>query len=113
MHKIDYNRLTCNQASSETGAQPTQDETKRAATSRADKRRKSSTKSTKDAQTALVEIEDLPGERKNVAQSLMSTVVQGVKDQGKSGQFRIPDGETSESLGRHHASRIELSLIHI
>jgi len=58
----------------------------------------------------LVEIEDLPNERRNVAQALMTLVVQGVKDQSKSGQFRIPDGETSESLGRHHASRIEYEL---
>lgn len=96
------------------------------------KRRKSSappaaeTEDKQDVDTALVDIEQLPKERQVPATALSKTVSENIRERAKEGyvaskspvinvpnleyRFRIPDGHTADSLGKHHASRIEYAL---
>lgn len=81
---------------------------------RADKRRKSSVPDTKatsrlDTETALVDIDDLPKDRQNVAKALSKIVADDVRGRSKAG-YRIPDGHTADSLGNHYAVRVEYAL---
>jgi len=81
-------------------------------TARPDKRRKSSQingMGSADAETALVDIDQLPADRKKVAEVLSKLISEDVQDRAKAG-YRIPDGHTASSLGQHYGSRIEYSL---
>ncbi|GAB7349288.1 hypothetical protein MBLNU459_g8433t1 [Dothideomycetes sp. NU459] len=85
------------------------------AAKRENKRRKSSAPpATKvqdkpDADTALVEIDQLPKERQGAATALSKIISDDVRERAKAG-YRIPDGHTADSLGKYHASRIEYAL---
>ncbi|KAL2350410.1 transcription factor S-II, central domain-containing protein [Cryomyces antarcticus] len=69
-----------------------------------------------DTQTALVDIDSLPQERKKVADALVKTLAEQIRvaSRQKSGpeqsSYRIPDGQTADSLGKHYAALIEYSL---
>ncbi|KAL1306112.1 hypothetical protein AAFC00_004229 [Neodothiora populina] len=84
-------------------------------TKRAEKRRKSSAPAVDgpkkpDPETALVEIDQLPLERKKAAEALSKVITDDINSRVKAASYRIPDGHTATSLGRHHASRIEYAL---
>lgn len=92
-------------------AQP-EAEAKSAPQTRPDKRRKSSqvpNKVAPDADTAIVDIDRLPSDRRKVAEALSKIIAEDVQERAKGG-FRIPDGETGKSLGDRNASLIEYSL---
>ncbi|EMC99714.1 hypothetical protein BAUCODRAFT_571914 [Baudoinia panamericana UAMH 10762] len=79
---------------------------------RADKRRKSSQATSKaivDAETAVVEIDQLPNDRKKIAQALSDVLSTDIGERAKAG-YRIPDGQTAKSIGERHASLIEYAL---
>jgi len=79
---------------------------------RPDKRRKSSqavNKGALDVDTALVDIDQLPADRKKVGQALSKTIAEDIQERAKAG-YRIPDGHTAKSLGERHAARIEYAL---
>ncbi|KAK5124923.1 hypothetical protein LTR85_001113 [Meristemomyces frigidus] len=79
---------------------------------RPDKRRKSSqapSKVASDADTAIVDIDQLPSDRKKVAEALSKIIAEDVQDRTKTG-YRIPDGHTAKSLGERYAGLIEYSL---
>lgn len=82
--------------------------------SRPDKRRKSSQPATKaesdaDTDTAIVSIDQLPPDRKKVAQALSKIIAEDIQERAKAG-FRITDGHTATSLGDRHAGVIEYAL---
>ncbi|TKA41678.1 hypothetical protein B0A55_13697, partial [Friedmanniomyces simplex] len=79
---------------------------------RPDKRRKSfqaPRKAATDADTAIVPIDQLPGDRIKGAYALSRVITEDLQDRVKSG-FRIPDGHTVKTLGEHYASLIEYAL---
>ncbi|KAK1814279.1 lysyl-tRNA synthetase [Friedmanniomyces endolithicus] len=79
---------------------------------RPDKRRKSSQapgKAAKDAETAIVDIDQLPPDRSKGAHALSKVIVEDLQERVKSG-FRIPEGHTAKTLGDHYASLIEYAL---
>ncbi|KAK5005974.1 hypothetical protein LTR28_007041, partial [Elasticomyces elasticus] len=89
------------------------------ANGRADKRRKSSIPAQGsesvaprylDAQTAVVEIKDLPAERQKVAQKLSDVMSEGIRARSSQGKFRIPDGHTPKSLSGRLASLLEYAM---
>lgn len=63
-----------------------------------------------DVETALVDIDQLPAERKKAAEHLSKLIKDDVTTRAKAGSYRIPDGHTPSSLGDHHASRLEYAL---
>jgi len=77
---------------------------------RPDKRRKSSQTPGKDAaddvDTAIVDIDKLPADRKKIAEVLSKIIADDVESRAKSG-FRIPDGHTAKSLGERYGGLIE------
>ncbi|GAM89816.1 hypothetical protein ANO11243_078550 [Dothideomycetidae sp. 11243] len=79
---------------------------------RADKRRKSSAKeaAAQDPDTALVDVSQLPDERKRVVDAIAKGLKAGTDSKVKSGAFTIPEGETSDSLSKKLASLIEYEL---
>ncbi|KAK5129188.1 hypothetical protein LTR08_003762 [Meristemomyces frigidus] len=80
---------------------------------RPDKRRKSSQPAGKvasDSDTAIVSIDQLPADRKRVAEALSKVVADDITTRVADG-FSIPDGQTAKSLGEHYAGLIEYSLI--
>ena len=77
--------------------------------SRQDKRRKPSAPPP-DVDTAIVEIDSLPADRKKIAEALSKVIADDVNARTKSGAFRIPDGHTAKSLGEYHAVRIEYAM---
>ncbi|CAK1354363.1 hypothetical protein CB0940_01774 [Cercospora beticola] len=87
--------------------------------SRQEKRRKSSaapgkaatatTATPADADTALVNINELPPNRQKPAKALADIITTAVRDRVKS-DFKIPKGETAESLGALHGARIEYAV---
>ena len=76
---------------------------------RQDKRRKPSAPPP-DVDTALVEIDSLPADRRKTAEALSKVIADDINARTKSGTFRIPDGHTAKSLGEYHAVRIEYGL---
>ncbi|KAI7108109.1 hypothetical protein KC352_g36634, partial [Hortaea werneckii] len=93
-------------------SQPAESEEPPAA--RPDKRRKSSQVAAKpgaspDTNTAVVEIDHLPSDRKKVAQALSKIIMEDISERARGG-FRIPDGDTARSLGDRYAGLIEYSL---
>lgn len=80
---------------------------------RQDKRRKSSGNAkvaSEDPETALVAIDKLPKDRQNIAVALSKVIADSIPEQVKAGAYRIPDGQTSKSLGDRFASKIEYAL---
>jgi len=76
------------------------------------KRRKSSQapgKSATDAETAIVDIDQLPPDRSKGAHALSKVIVEDLQERVKS-DFRIPDGHTAKTLGDQYASLIEYAL---
>ncbi|KAK4580010.1 lysyl-tRNA synthetase [Recurvomyces mirabilis] len=82
---------------------------------RPDKRRKSAQATSKialDPDTAVIEIDDLPTDRKRIAQALSKTIYEDIQDRVKS-SFRIPDGHTPKSLSERLASLIEYEMFQV
>lgn len=75
---------------------------------RQEKRRKSVPPA--DTDTALVDIDQLPSDRKKIAMALSKIIAEDIQQRAKAGAYRIPDGHTVKSLGDHHAARIEYAL---
>lgn len=90
-----------------TKEEPTQEKPGRA--NRQGKRQKSETLS-RDPNTSLVDIEELPADRQKIALALSKLISEDVQARAGEGVFRIPDGQTAKSLGEYHASRIEYAL---
>ena len=64
-----------------------------------------------DTQTELVqEVKQLPKERRAVGDALLKVIADQIRQTSRQGNYRIPDGQTADSLGNHHALRIEHSL---
>ncbi|KAI9666080.1 MAG: hypothetical protein M1821_004015 [Bathelium mastoideum] len=64
-----------------------------------------------DLQTQLVqEVEQLPKERRGVGDALLKVIADLIRQVSRQGHYRIPDGQTADSLGNHHALLIEYSL---
>ncbi|GAB7366761.1 hypothetical protein MBLNU230_g0715t1 [Neophaeotheca triangularis] len=74
---------------------------------RSDKRRKA--EPTEDPETALVEIDQLPTERRKVAESISKIVTADVQERVKGG-YKMQKDQTPNSVGDHHAARIEYAL---
>ncbi|KAF1349898.1 hypothetical protein BDV97DRAFT_352707 [Delphinella strobiligena] len=55
-------------------------------------------------------MEELPTERKKVAEVLSKVIAGEVDARAKAQSYRIPDGHTATSLGNHHATRIEYAM---
>jgi len=104
---------------SEVPSAPSQDTTepateeKPARGARQDKRRKSSGTAklaSEDPDTAIVSIEKLPADRQKGAVALSKVIAESIAEQVKAGSYRIPDGQTSKSLGDRYAAKIEYAL---
>ena len=76
--------------------------------SRMEKRRRSA--APPDAEHDLVDIDQLPKDRKSSAEALSKVIVDDINARTKAGTFRIPDGHTAKSLAAHHAVRIEYAM---
>ncbi|KAK5724254.1 lysyl-tRNA synthetase [Elasticomyces elasticus] len=79
---------------------------------RPDKRRKSSQRpgpANLDINTAIVQMDKLPNDRKKSAEALSKVIVEDLKERVEAG-FEIPDGFTTQKLGDHYASLIEYAL---
>ena len=79
---------------------------------RPEKRRKSSQMrpaSYVDPETALVDIEQLPADRKKIATLLSKTIADDIEERLATG-FVMPDGQTAHSIGNYYAARIEYAL---
>ena len=82
---------------------------------RPDKRRKSSQAPVKsgapppDTDTAVVEIDQLPNDRKRIAQALSKIIADDIGDRSRSG-YHVPEGFTAHSLGDRYAALIEYAL---
>lgn len=81
---------------------------------RQDKRRKSSSnveeQTATDSDTALLEINQLPADRKKVASALSQIISSDVQERTKNSAFKIPENHTAKSIGDYYAVRIEYSL---
>lgn len=81
---------------------------------RQDKRRKpshlESSMGSLDAETALLNIDQLPTDRQRIAAALSKIIAEDIQERVKSGDYRIPDGHTGQSLGDHYAVRIEYAM---
>ncbi|KXL43957.1 hypothetical protein M433DRAFT_135373 [Acidomyces richmondensis BFW] len=97
-------------ANVEPAERPPEVEEQAAASTRPDKRRKSSqppgNEAPNDADTAIVDIDKLPADRKKIAEVLSKIITDDVQSRTKSG-FRIPDGHTAKSLGERYGGLIE------
>ncbi|KAM0723851.1 hypothetical protein Q7P37_000841 [Cladosporium fusiforme] len=94
-------------------ASETPAEEKPARGARQDKRRKSSgtgKTASEDPETAIVQIDKLPKERQPIAIALSKVIADVTAEQVKAGAYRVPDGQTSKSLGDSFASKIEYAL---
>lgn len=94
-------------------ASETPAEEKPARGARQDKKRKSSSvgkTASEDPDTAIVPIDKLPKERQAIAVALSKIIADVISEQVKAGAYRIPDGQTSKSLGDSYASKIEYAL---
>ncbi|KAK5113211.1 hypothetical protein LTR62_003547 [Meristemomyces frigidus] len=83
--------------------------------SRRDKRRKSSqvpSKSILDAETAIIDIDKLPADRKKIAQALSKIISEDIQERSKSG-YRLSEAHTPSSLGARLASLIEYELYQV
>ena len=64
-----------------------------------------------DVQTQLLEeVKQLPKERRSVGDALLKVISDQIRQSSRKGNYRIPDGQTADSMGNHHALRIEYSL---
>ena len=64
-----------------------------------------------DAQTQLFQtVDQLPKERRRAGDALLRVIADAIRQESRKGHYRIPDGQTADSLGNHHALRIEYSL---
>ncbi|KAG9522265.1 hypothetical protein KCV07_g3100, partial [Aureobasidium melanogenum] len=97
------------QAQAETQAEETRRSSSAAAQS---KRRKSEQKKDDkvDADTALVDVKDLPKERQGPAQALIKVFGDVVRERVTSGSYSLGQGENADSVSHHHATRIEYEL---
>ncbi|KAH0407214.1 hypothetical protein KCU90_g23216, partial [Aureobasidium melanogenum] len=97
------------QAQAETQAEETRRSSSAAAQS---KRRKSEQKKDDkvDADTALVDVKDLPKERQGPAQALIKVFGDVVRERVTSGSYSLGQGENADSVSHHHAIRIEYEL---
>ncbi|KAF2149356.1 hypothetical protein K461DRAFT_45160 [Myriangium duriaei CBS 260.36] len=80
---------------------------------RPEKKRKSSAKealAANDVENAVVDISRLPKERMNPAVALATVFKSEIESKSKAGTYRIPDGETADSLSKNIASLIEYEL---
>ena len=80
---------------------------------RQDKRRKSAPppeEAQADPDTALIPISQLPTDRQKIATALSKIFAEDVAARNRSGTYRIPDGQTSQSLGDFYASRLEYAM---
>ncbi|KAK3110618.1 lysyl-tRNA synthetase [Teratosphaeriaceae sp. CCFEE 6253] len=79
---------------------------------RPDKRRKSSQapgRAALDADTAVVDMDQLPEDRKKGAQALSKIILDDLQDRVKAG-FDVPEGYSEKTLADRHASLIEYAL---
>ncbi|KAK8233422.1 hypothetical protein HDK90DRAFT_265939 [Phyllosticta capitalensis] len=78
------------------------------------KRRKSTPHEKKTPESAPaakpIAIDDLPPDRQRVAKKLRDEIAKQIKDASKR-DYRVPDGETPDSLGSHFALQIEGGLL--
>jgi hypothetical protein len=80
---------------------------------RQDKRRKSSAtenKGSKDPDTALVPIDQLPADRRKVAMALSQVIASDVLERAKRSALKLPHGLTKKNVGDHYGARIEYAL---
>jgi len=81
---------------------------------RQDKRRKGTSDGnvvgSAQADDMVDDISKLPADRQRIATALSKIIADDLNARAKSGNFRIPDGETAKSLGDIHAIRIEHAL---
>ncbi|KAL9087496.1 MAG: hypothetical protein Q9165_006607 [Trypethelium subeluteriae] len=64
-----------------------------------------------DIQTQSVqEVKQLPKDRRAVGDALLKVIADQIRQVSRQGTYRIPDGQTADSLGNHHALRIEYAL---
>jgi hypothetical protein len=81
--------------------------------SRPDKRRKSTHtpgKGVVDVSTAVVNVEQLPTERRRIAENFSKIIADDLQARAKAGGYRIHDGQTPRSLGDKYGGLIEYSL---
>ncbi|KAM3415463.1 putative histone deacetylase complex subunit cti6 [Cercospora zeina] len=90
----------------ESSTRPSRQEKRRKSSAAPGKAPPASNAPTADPNTALVSINELPQNRRRAAQALAEIITTAVRDRVKS-DFKIPKGESAESLGTQHGARIE------
>lgn len=63
-----------------------------------------------EPETEIVPIDQLPNDRKKVAEALSKILLDDFNTRAQAGSLQFADGETAKSLGDHHASLIEHAL---